>query len=145
MFAFFTGGMVISRLGFAYLIPLLGAMPLLRLLALLMCAGALSLKLLDSQLGLALGNVLVGLGLGGIYPLLLSTAMDIDSDNGPVLSGLSNIASSLGCQLAGLGTGLWAEQAGILTAFWFIPLLAVWLLGSAWLFSRRASAHAMSE
>lgn len=145
VFAFFTGGMVISRLGFAYLIPLLGAMPLLRLLALLMCAGALSLKLLDSQLGLALGNVLVGLGLGGIYPLLLSTAMDIDSDNGPVLSGLSNIASSLGCQLAGLGTGLWAEQAGILTAFWFIPLLAVWLLGSAWLFSRRASAHAMSE
>lgn len=139
IFAFFTGGMVLSRLGFSYLIPLVGTKRLLQLLAVLMCVGALTLKLFDSASGLAAGNLLLGLGLGGIYPLLLSTAMDLDVDNGPVLSGMSNIASSLGCQLAGLGTGLWAEQAGIGTAFWLVPMLALWLLGSVWLFSRRAA------
>ncbi len=93
---------------------------------------------MDSATALALGNLLLGLGLGGVYPLLLSTAMDLDADNGPVLSGLSNIAGSLGCQLAGLGTGLWAQQAGIGQAFWMLPLLAVWLLASVWWFSRLA-------
>ncbi|TXH94833.1 MAG: MFS transporter [Rheinheimera sp.] len=138
IFAFFTGGMVISRLGFAWFIPLLGSKKLLRLLVLLMASGALLVKTMDSATALALGNLLLGLGLGGVYPLLLSTAMDLDADNGPVLSGLSNIAGSLGCQLAGLGTGLWAQQAGIGQAFWMLPLLAVWLLGSVWWFSRLA-------
>lgn len=138
IFAFFTGGMVISRLGFAWFIPLLGSKNLLRLLVLLMFSGALLVKTMDSATGLALGNLLLGLGLGGVYPLLLSTAMDLDADNGPVLSGLSNIAGSLGCQLAGLGTGLWAQQAGIGQAFWMLPLLAVWLFASVWWFSRLA-------
>lgn len=138
IFAFFTGGMVISRLGFAWFIPLLGSKKLLRLLVLLMFSGALLVKTMDSATGLALGNLLLGLGLGGVYPLLLSTAMDLDADNGPVLSGLSNIAGSLGCQLAGLGTGLWAQQAGIGQAFWMLPLLAVWLFASVWWFSRLA-------
>ncbi|WP_031570429.1 MFS transporter [Rheinheimera texasensis] len=138
IFAFFTGGMVISRLGFAWFIPLLGSKKLLRILILLMFSGALLVKVMDSATGLALGNLLLGLGLGGVYPLLLSTAMDLDADNGPVLSGLSNIASSLGCQLAGLGTGLWAQHAGIGQAFWMLPLLAVWLFASVWWFSRLA-------
>lgn len=138
IFAFFTGGMVLSRLGFSWFIPLLGSKRLLRLLALLMLSGAVLVKTMDSATALALGNFLLGLGLGGVYPLLLSTAMDLDADNGPVLSGLSNIAGSLGCQLAGLGTGLWAQQAGIGQAFWLLPLLAVWLLGSVWWFSRLA-------
>lgn len=139
IFAFFTGGMVISRLGFAWFIPLLGSKKLLRLLVLLMASGALLVKTMDSATALALGNLLLGLGLGGVYPLLLSTAMDLDADNGPVLSGLSNIAGSLGCQLAGLGTGLWAQHAGIGQAFWMLPLLAVWLLGSVWWFSQRSA------
>ena len=138
IFAFFTGGMVISRLGFAWFIPLLGSKNLLRVLVLLMVSGALLVKTLDSATGLSLGNLLLGLGLGGVYPLLLSTAMDLDADNGPVLSGLSNIAGSLGCQLAGLGTGLWAQQAGIGQAFWMLPLLALWLFSSVWWFSRLA-------
>ena len=138
IFAFFTGGMVLSRLGFAWFIPLLGSKRLMQLLALLMFSGAVLLKTVDSANALALANFVLGLGLGGIYPLLLSTAMDLDAENGPVLSGLSNIAGSLGCQLAGLGTGLWAQQAGIGQAFWLLVLLAVWLLGSVWWFSRLA-------
>jgi len=140
VFAFFTGGMVISRLGFSWLIPLFGVKRLLRLLALVMAGGALLLKLSDASMGLALGNLALGLGLGGLYPLLLSTAMDISPEQGPVLSGLSNIAGSLGSQLAGLGVGLWAQAFGLSHAFWFVPLLAVWLLSTAWLFSRRLPA-----
>jgi MFS transporter, FHS family, glucose/mannose:H+ symporter len=140
IFAWFTGGMVLSRLGFAYLIPYLGATRLLRLLVVTTLAGAVLLKLADSTLWLSSGNLLLGLGLGGVYPLLLSTAMDLDARNGPVLSGLSNIGGSLGCQLAGLGTGLWANVAGIGTAFWMLPLVALWLFASVWLFSRRARA-----
>lgn len=138
IFAFFTAGMVISRLGFAWFIPLLGSKNLLRVLVFMMVSGALLVKNIDSATGLALGNLLLGLGLGAVYPLLLSTAMDLDEHNGPVLSGLSNIAGSLGCQLAGLGTGLWAQQAGIGQAFWMLPLLAVWLFASVWWFSRLA-------
>jgi fucose permease len=144
IFAFFTGGMVVSRLSFSWFIPLLGSTRLLRLLALLMFSGALLVKTMDSAATLALGNFLLGLGLGGVYPLLLSTAMDLDADNGPVLSGLSNIAGSLGCQLAGLGTGLWAQQAGIAQAFWILPLLAGWLLFSVWLFSQRSATGSSS-
>ncbi len=144
IFAFFTGGMVVSRLSFSWFIPLLGSTRLLRLLALLMFSGALLVKTMDTAATLALGNFLLGLGLGGVYPLLLSTAMDLDADNGPVLSGLSNIAGSLGCQLAGLGTGLWAQQAGIAQAFWILPLLAGWLLFSVWLFSQRSATGSSS-
>jgi FHS family glucose/mannose:H+ symporter-like MFS transporter len=136
IFAFFTGGMVISRLVFAWFIPLLGARRLLQILAILMLCGALAIKLLHGETALAISNLLLGLGLGGIYPLLLSSAMDLDPDNGPVLSGLSNIAGSLGCQVVGLGTGLWAQAQGIGTAFWLVPMVGAWLCCSAFWFSR---------
>lgn len=139
VFAWFTAGMVISRLGFSWLIPLFGARYLLRVLASLMLLGAVLLKLADGSVALGAGNLLLGLGLGGLFPLLLATAMDLDPHNGPVLSGLSNIGGSLGCQVAGLGTGLWANSAGIGHAFWLIPLSACWLFATVWLFSRRAT------
>ncbi len=45
-----------------------------------MLSGAVLVKTMDSATALALGNFLLGLGLGGVYPLLLSTAMDLDAD-----------------------------------------------------------------
>jgi FHS family glucose/mannose:H+ symporter-like MFS transporter len=66
---------------------------------------------------------------------MLTAAMDLDSDNGPVLSGLANIGGSIGYQAAALGTGLAAQQVGIATAYWLIPVLAVWLLGTVSYFS----------
>ena len=39
-----------------------------------------------------------------------------------------------------LAPGLWANVAGIGTAFWMLPLVALWLFASVWLFSRRARA-----
>ena len=136
VFAFFTAGMVISRLAFAWFIPWLGARRLLQILAIMMLGGAFALKISEGETALAIGNLLLGLGLGGIYPLLLSSAMDLDPDNGPVLSGLSNIAGSLGCQVVGLGTGLWAEVQGIGTAFWLVPIVATWLCIAAFGFSQ---------
>ena len=145
LLAWFTGGMVLSRLGFSYLIPVFGARHLLRILAACMLIGALCLKLADSTLLLGGGNFLLGLGLGGLFPLLLATAMDLDPQNGAVLSGLSNIGGSLGCQVAGLGTGLWANSAGIGTAFWLMPIAACWLFATVWLFSHRATPRAVVE
>ncbi len=145
VFAFFTAGMVVSRLAFAWFIPLLGSRRLLQILAVLMLSGALAIKLLHGETALAVGNLLLGLGLGGIYPLLLSSAMDLDPDNGPVLSGLSNIAGSLGCQVVGLGTGLWAQGQGIGTAFWMVPMVAAWLCLSAFWFSRYVKTKAKTK
>jgi fucose permease len=138
MFAWFTGGMVLSRLGFSYLLPWCGAPLLLRLLAALMLTGAVLLKLVETPSLLGLANFLLGLGLGGLFPLLLATAMDLDPHNGAVLSGLANIGGSVGCQVAALGTGLWAQSAGIGTAFWLLPISACWLFAMVWLFSKRA-------
>lgn len=145
IFAFFTGGMVISRLVFAWFIPWLGARRLLQILAILMLSGALAIKLLQGETALAIGNLLLGLGLGGIYPLLLASAMDLDPENGPVLSGLSNIAGSLGCQVVGLGTGLWAQAQGIGTAFWLVPMVGAWLCCSAFWFSRYIKAREVTR
>jgi len=145
IFAFFTGGMVISRLMFAWFIPWLGARRLLQILAILMLCGALAIKLLHGETALAIGNLLLGLGLGGIYPLLLASAMDLDPDNGPVLSGLSNIAGSLGCQVVGLGTGLWAQAQGIGTAFWLVPMVGASLCCSAFWFSRYIKAREVTR
>ncbi len=139
VFAWFTGGMVLSRLGFAFLLPWCGARLLLRLLAALMLSGAVLLKLAETSSVLALANFMLGLGLGGLFPLLLATAMDLDPQNGAVLSGLANIGGSVGCQIAALGTGLWANSAGIGTAFWLLPISACWLCAMVWLFSRRAT------
>lgn len=139
VFAWFTGGMVLSRLGFSFLLPWCGARLLLRFLASLMLAGAVLLKLAETSSMLALANFMLGLGLGGLFPLLLATAMDLDPQNGAVLSGLANIGGSVGCQIAALGTGLWANSAGIGTAFWLVSMAAGWLFAMVWLFSRRAT------
>ncbi|MDX3772660.1 MFS transporter [Chromatiaceae bacterium AAb-1] len=132
--AWFTGGMVISRLGFALLLRWFSPAQLMVILASLALTGGLMLKLTDGLTLLALGNLALGLGVGGLFPLMLATAMDLDSDNGPVLSGLASIGNSLGFQLAGLLTGFWAQQSGILVAFWVIPVAAAWMLVMVWLF-----------
>lgn len=134
MLAWFTGGMVISRLGFALLLRWFSPAQLMLVLASLALIGGLMLKLTEGPTLLALGNLALGLGVGGLFPLMLATAMDLDSDNGPVLSGLASIGNSLGFQLAGLLTGFWAQQSGILVAFWVIPVAAGWMLIMVWLF-----------
>ena len=60
---------------------------------LVICAfcGAVLVKITAVPALLQLGNFALGLGLGAIFPLMLTAAMDLDSDNGPVLSGLANI------------------------------------------------------
>ena len=90
---------------------------------------------------MSLGNLLVGLGLGGLFPLMLSSAMDIDSDKGPILSGICVIGSSVGVQLASFGTGFWASFASLNTAFWTIPIGALWLLAMVWIYSRHLKSH----
>lgn len=137
LLAWFTGGMVLSRLGFALLLRWLSSAQLMLLLGAFTVVGAFVVKLSAGSELLALGNLLLGLGVGGLFPLMLSTAMDLDSDNGPVLSGIASIGSSIGFQFAGLLTGIWAQQAGIAQAFWLIPLASIWLFGCLWLFQRR--------
>jgi len=72
---------------------------------------------------------------------MLATVMDLDSDNGPVLSGIASIGSAVGFQFAGLLTGLWAEQAGIVNAFWLVPLASFWLLLTLLVFCRLLAAR----
>ncbi|MDP5205703.1 sugar MFS transporter [Alishewanella sp. SMS8] len=137
LLAWFTGGMVLSRLGFALLLRWCSPAQLMLLLASLALSGALLLKLSVGLPQLTAGNVLLGLGIGGLFPLMLATAMDIDSENGPVLSGIASIGTSVGFQFAGLATGVWAQQAGILQAYWLVPLACAWLLLMILLFCRR--------
>ena len=137
LLAWFTGGMVLSRLGFALLLRWLRPGQLMLLLGSCALTGALSLFFLPGYLALVLANLALGLGIGGLFPLLLSTAMDLDADNGPVLSGLASIGTAVGFQFAGLVTGVWAQQAGIQQAFLLVPLACGWLLAMLWLFSRK--------
>jgi fucose permease len=141
LLAWFTGGMVLSRLGFALLLRWFTASQLLLLLAILTVSGALLVKLGMTVGLLGLGNLLLGLGIGAIFPLMLATVMDLDSDNGPVLSGIASIGSAVGFQFAGLLTGLWAEQAGIVNAFWLVPLASIWLLLALIVFCRLLAAR----
>lgn len=141
LLAWFTGGMVLSRLGFALLLRWLTASQLLLLLGILTVSGALLVKLGMTVVLLGLGNLLLGLGIGAIFPLMLATVMDLDSDNGPVLSGIASIGSAVGFQFAGLLTGLWAEQAGIVNAFWLVPLASIWLLLTLIVFCRLLAAR----
>lgn len=143
LLAWFTGGMVLSRLGFALLLRWLSAASLMLLLGTLALSGALLIKLSVGIPLLTAGNLLLGLGVGGLFPLMLATVMDIDSDNGPVLSGIASIGSSIGFQFAGLATGLWAQQAGIVQAFWLVPLACSWLLLMIALFCRRLRLSAV--
>ena len=137
LLAWFTGGMVLSRLGFALLLRWVSAGVLMLMLGALALTGALCIVFSPSVTLLMLGNLLLGLGVGGLFPLMLATVMDIDSDNGPVLSGVASIGSSIGFQFAGLATGLWAQQAGILQAYWLVPLACGWLLLMIVLFYQR--------
>ncbi len=141
LLAWLTGGMVLSRLGFALLLRWLTASQLLLLLGILTVSGALLVKLGMTVGLLGLGNLLLGLGIGAIFPLMLATVMDLDSDNGPVLSGIASIGSAVGFQFAGLLTGLWAEQAGIVNAFWLVPLASFWLLLTLLVFCRLLAAR----
>lgn len=136
LLAWFTGGMVLSRLGFALLLRWLTPGQLMLLLGSCALSGALLLVLTQEYMPVALGNLALGLGIGGLFPLMLSTAMDLDADNGPVLSGLASIGTSVGFQFAGLATGIWAQHAGIAQAFLLVPLACGWLLAMLWLFSR---------
>lgn len=140
-FAFFTAGMVISRLGFSSLLRWMSPHRLMIVLAGIMAVGAFTIKFAIEPQLMSLGNLLVGLGLGGLFPLMLSIAMDIDSDKGPILSGICVIGSSVGVQLASFGTGFWASFASLNTAFWTIPIGALWLLAMVWIYSRHLKSH----
>jgi FHS family glucose/mannose:H+ symporter-like MFS transporter len=135
LLAWFTGGMVLSRLGFALLLRWLTSGQLMLLLGSCALSGAVLLVLTQGYWPIALGNLALGLGIGGLFPLMLSTAMDLDADNGPVLSGLASIGTSVGFQFAGLATGIWAQHSGIAQAFLLVPLACGWLLAMLWLFS----------
>jgi len=122
LLACFTAGMVISRLTFPFLLRFVSVHRLIVLMATASLAGVFTLKLMPSLYGIGAGNLLLGLGLGGLFPLMLSAAMNIDSDNGPVLSGIAIIGNSTGVQVASFSTGLWANFAPLTTAFWVIPI-----------------------
>lgn len=137
MFALFTAGMAISRLSFSSLLRWFSVHRLMLILATIMTIGTFMTKFATEPYLMSVGNLLVGLGLGGLFPLMLSSAMDIDSDNGPLISGVCVIGSSIGVQLASFGTGFWASYSSITTAFWIIPIGALWLWAMVWAYSRQ--------
>ena len=136
LLACFTAGMVISRLGFAFLLRFVSPPRLIVVLATTAVAGTLAVKLSSGLYVIGAGNLLLGLGLGGLFPLMLSAAMSIDDKKGPVLSGISMIANSTGVQVASFSTGLWANYAPLTTAFWVIPIVGIWLWLAALGYSR---------
>lgn len=136
LLACFTAGMVISRLGFALLLRWFSVHRLIVVLATLTLTGAFTIKVATNLYGLAGGNLLLGLGLGGLFPLMLSAAMSLSPEKGPVLSGISIVGNSIGVQVASFSTGLWANFAPLTTAFWVIPVAGVWLWACAFGYSR---------
>lgn len=122
LLACFTAGMVISRLLFPFLLRFVSVHRLIIMMATASLVGVLVLKIMSSLYGIGAGNLLLGLGLGGLFPLMLSAAMNIDSDNGPVVSGIALIANAIGVQVASFSAGLWANFAPLTTAFWVIPI-----------------------
>ena len=122
LLACFTAGMVISRLLFPFLLRFVSVHRLIIIMATASLVGVLVLKLMSSFYGIGAGNLLLGLGLGGLFPLMLSAAMNIDSDNGPVVSGIALIANAIGVQVASFSAGLWANFVPLTTAFWVIPI-----------------------
>ncbi|MCU7553496.1 MFS transporter [Alteromonas sp. ASW11-19] len=136
LLACFTGGMVLSRLGFALLLRWFSVHRLVVVLASLAVSGTFIIKLSDGIWGIGGGSLLLGLGLGGLFPLMLSAAMSISPENGPVLSGISIIGNATGVQVASFTTGWWASFVPLTIAFWVIPMAGVWLWFSAWGYSR---------
>ncbi|MBU3018568.1 MFS transporter [Paraglaciecola agarilytica] len=141
IFAFFTAGMVVSRLVFALLLKWLTSHRLMLILATIMVTGCFMIKLAVDPVVMSWGNFMLGLGLGGLFPLMLSAAMDVDSDKGPIISGLCVIGSSIGVQVASFSTGLWAHYAPLVTAFWVIPIGGAWLWAMTWAYSRFVKRH----
>lgn len=141
LLACFTAGMVISRLTFPFLLRLVSVHRLIVCMATASLLGVFALKLMPTLYGIGAGNLLLGLGLGGLFPLALSAAMNIDSDNGPVLSGISIIGNSTGVQVASFSTGLWANFAPLSTAFWVLPLCGCVLWVASFGYSRKIKHH----
>ena len=104
LLAFFTAGMVIVALPSLFTAICIGT-PHDCNHGDSIASGVFALKLMPSFYGIGAGNLLLGLGLGGLFPLALSAAMNIDSDNGPVLSGISIIGNSTGVQVASFSMG----------------------------------------
>lgn len=136
LLACFTAGMVISRLLFPLLLRVVSVHRLIIVMATASLIGVLVLKLMSSFYGIGAGNLLLGLGLGGLFPLMLSAAMNIDSDNGPVVSGIALIANAIGVQVASFSAGLWANFAPLTTAFWVIPIAGCVLWFASYGYSR---------
>ena len=136
LLAGFTGGMALSRLTFAYFLRWFSVHRLMVVLVTMLLAGAIIAKLGDTFMPIMLGNFLLGLGLGGLFPLILSAAMNIDSEKGPLLSGITILGNAMGVQLVSLGTGAWAGIASIEVAYWAVPMAAVLLWSATWFYSR---------
>ncbi len=141
LLACFTAGMVISRLTFPFLLRFVSLHRMIVLMATASLAGVFALKLMPTFYGIGAGNLLLGLGLGGLFPLALSAAMNIDSDNGPVLSGIAIIGNSTGVQVASFSTGLWANFVPLTTAFWVIPIGGCVLWLASYGYSRKIKYH----
>ncbi len=137
LLACFTAGMVISRLTFPLLLRFFSVHRLIVMMASASLVGVFTLKLMPSLYGIGAGNLLLGLGLGGLFPLMLSAAMNIDSDNGPVLSGIAIIGNSTGVQVSSFSTGLIANFVPLTTAFWVIPAGGVVLWMASYGYSRK--------
>ncbi|RDV24883.1 MFS transporter [Alteromonas aestuariivivens] len=140
LLACFTAGMVVSRLVFAYFLRIFSLHRLTVIMAVMSGIGTWGIATSETMLMLGVSNLLFGLGLGGLYPLVLSAAMNIDSEKGPVLSGVSIIGNSLGVQTASFSIGLWANYAPITQAYWVIPIGGGILMLTAWLYSRELKA-----
>ena len=141
LLACFTAGMVISRLVFPFLLRFVSVHRLIVFMASASLVGVFAIKLMPSLYGIGAGNLFSGLGLGGLFPLMLSAAMNIDSQNGPVLSGICIIGNSTGVQVASFSTGLWANYVPLTTAFWVIPMGGCVLWLAAFGYSRLVKQH----
>ena len=142
LLACFTAGMTLSRLVFAWFLRYFSVNRLMTVLVTLMLAGALGIKLAEGTFAIGAFNFLLGFGLGGLFPLVLSAAMNVDAGKGPVLSGISMIGNALGVQIASFTTGFWANISGLQTAFWIIPIAGIWLWTMTWFYSRQIKARA---
>ncbi len=141
LLACFTAGMVISRLTFPFLLRFVSVHRLIVIMATVSLVGVFALKLTPTLYGIGAGNLLLGLGLGGLFPLMLSAAMSIDSDNGPVLSGITIIGNSTGVQVSSFSTGLFANFMPLTSAFWVIPVCGCVLWLASYGYSRKLKQH----
>lgn len=136
LLAGFTGGMALSRLCFACFLRWFSVHRLMIVLVTMLLIGAFIAKLGNTFTLIMLGNFWLGLGLGGLFPLILSAAMNIDSDKGPLLSGITILGNAMGVQLISLGTGTWAGLLSIEVAYWSVPMAAILLWSATWYYSR---------